>query len=232
MKLAICISGHFRDYENKIQTLFDNILTNYDYDIFVHSWDNHGFSYQGVSRDLYLKDGFKKDSPQLNIESVLEKLKPKKYIFETYSDVENQIKEEASYFTRINPWENPEVTLSLQRKIYLCDRLRYDFEIETNTKYDAVIRTRPDLLFTRKINIQDYDLNYISMPEEESYTTASDTFAFANATLMIQYSSLYSNMKEIYHNTTRTFNPHCMLYEHLNQNKLNYKLLPMGIVIR
>ena len=238
MRIAVCMSGHFRDYEKKIDKFYENVVGNHDCDFFVHSWqDSLGFSINGTRPDLSAEDfirigGFDKTSPPCDTSTVVARLKPKKYQFETYSEVEPNIISEAAYYTRIHHYDKPINLTSMQRKIYLCDLLRREYETENNFKYDLVIRTRPDLTFDQAIDFDKFDLSNLHTPTEVSYNIISDVFGFSNSEIMTTYSNLYVNLKNLHDTNNIMFNPHELLLGWIKQNNIDFQQHTFGIVLR
>lgn len=105
MKIAVCVSGHFRDYKEKLPTLFSNVLEGHDYDVYIHSWDNLGYSAQHLP-DVYLTDGIIVRSPPIDKQDILNMLKPRNYVFEKFADVERKIKRDLHLYTNKNSYDN------------------------------------------------------------------------------------------------------------------------------
>jgi hypothetical protein len=56
MKIAVCMSGHLRTFENTYSSFFKNILSPYekDADFFIHTWNFVGC--QDIGTDLRVSD--------------------------------------------------------------------------------------------------------------------------------------------------------------------------------
>ena len=234
MKIAVCMSGHFRDYDQKVDSLFNNVIKSHECDFFIHSWTNLGFSFNGLDSEGFKKYGFNRNSPDLDQQDVINRFHPVRYKFEVYEEFEPDFIEEAKYYTRLNPWDPPtgDRLISQKKKIYLCDLLRRDYEQQNNFRYDVVIRLRPDIAFNRSIDIAQYDLSSLHMPTEYGYNIASDIFCFGNSDLMTQYSDLYINLRHLYDTTGVKFNPHELLREYLQTNRINFQQHEFGLVLR
>ena len=139
MRVAICMSGLTRTFKKCYQSYLDNIINVYDCDVF-------GF----VSKDSNVAD--------------LDLIKwANKTVIETdpVLDEKDYIKYKAWHtkFYSIQGW------LQQFWKIKMCHNLMLDYQKEKNIKYDWVIRCRPDLIVTRKIDdLEKLNRNYIYAP--------------------------------------------------------------------
>ena len=87
MKIALCLSGHVRNIETTYESLKQHLLSLYDVDIFIDSWDTLGWRVEGqVNKEF---KGFDYFTPKINQEKIINLLKPKKYRFNNFSDYEN-----------------------------------------------------------------------------------------------------------------------------------------------
>lgn len=235
MKVALCLSGHFRTYNLCKESLFKNIINPFNPDVFIHTWDNLGFGRNGTKvnnaekwtkndSDIIKQNSnlglsileFYRNSPP--IEKIYEDLNPKSVVIEKYEDVEEEIKNIALSVKNKYEYDYPVNTVSLWRKRFLCCELKKEFE--KNFTYDIVIVTRPDIRY----NSVSLELtNKIHTPYAHSYGVCSDIFAYSNSQNMDIYSSIFNHISE-YNEKNVSFNPHNLLKEHLNLQKLNFIL--------
>ena len=258
LKVALCLSGHFRTFaQTKISFLY-NLVERYDPDIFIHTWDNLGYGLNGRpsnkqtiipddETDLKIKQNahlgtsdnaeFIRSSPKLQsslFEDVFKKIK--KIEIEDYDEIEPEILAIAS---RIDlSWSPyPDYTptpVSLHRKVYLCNELKKEYEKLNSVKYDVVIRTRPDL-FIDNIDLSDYikegsgtTKNKVYLSSEGSYHAVSDVIAFGDSESMDKYSSLFSKI-DYYIEQKANFNPHDLLQRHLKEEDLSVAVEKCGV---
>jgi len=108
--------------------------------------------------------------------------------------------------------------------IYKVNQLRVNYEQDNNFKYDAVIRTRPDLGLVSEVNIKDYDLNSIIMPNDKWHgidQTSNDQFAFGTSDAMSIYSDVMNHLEK-YEKQLKDFGPETVLGHHLKSNNISY----------
>jgi|SRR6185436_8445953 len=190
MKIAICISGHLRKFEETYPSLYFYLLKNYNCDIFIHTWDALGYACQYKS-DSTLEVTDNKISQINNL------YKPKKIIVESSYFIEELKKEADIYAPHLKDCpKHAGHMASMFYKIYACNELRKSFERENGIKYDLVVRCRSDLLFNNSIVMPTYNIqNKILMPSSLSndhwYT---DQFAVANSDSMDLYAGAYFDL--------------------------------------
>lgn len=190
MKIALCISGHLRKFEETHPTLYFHLLKNHDCDIFVHTWDKLGYACQFKTDNIL-------DSTNHKLEDIERVYRPKKLIVESSSFIDDLKRQADVYAPHLsNCPKHAGHMASMFYKIYACNELRKNYELETGTKYDLVIRCRPDLLFNNEIIIPQHDIqNKILMPRASSNADwYNDQFAIANPEDMDLYASAYFDL--------------------------------------
>lgn len=238
MKVALCLSGHFRTYSLCKESLFNNLINPYQPDIFIHTWDNLGFGRNGTRASTNAEKWIKNDSEIINqnkniglsilefyrnsppLADIFKDLNPCNIIIEKYEDVEEDIKKKAQQVKNKEHYDYPVNTISLWRKRYLCNKLKEKFESENNFKYDIVIVTRPDIRYN---NIKLTTTDKIHTPLAHSYGVCSDIFAYSNSNNMDKYCNIFNNFED-YNSKNVSFNPHNLLKEHLNLQNLKFIL--------
>ena len=217
-KIAILISGHVRN--NNIKNSLD-LLKNYNYDVFVHTWDNIGTKGRETNLDDYT-DSKLIENELMTIPNL------KKYKIENNKKFINELKQEnVTYFNYSSP-EN-----FIKSQLYSISESYKIFEeySELNgEKYDIVIRTRFENEFTSFTvdedllhNIENYNVIFLPNkdcnhhhPDSDSTTcqvcekmfheyklkdvhffdhthVICDIFAYGNVNAMKTYCSLYKN---------------------------------------
>jgi len=215
MKTAICISGHIRNFVQNFSNFKTFIIDPLSPDIFLHTWDTYGWRAEGndISKGFGQFKGFDYYSGKINIEQINSLYQLKKYVVEDFSTVENQLFEQSNSHRPncTHPCDRPENVVGMAYKLKKCFELKIQHEKENNFVYDVVIRSRPDLLFSRApINdkvISAVQNGYLLTPEEESYGKASDIFAIGNSETMNRYSELYNNLDDM-NSKKCDMNPH------------------------
>jgi hypothetical protein len=211
MKIAICLSGMMRNFENTHHRFKKYIMDQHSPDIFFSGYPN--------------KEGY-----EYCKEKLINFYNPKKYILNTYNDQirkkicndENKYQNNKRTETVVNNF------LSQIYNIKLSDQLRIEYEKENNFFYDVVVRSRMDVYYFK--SFEENELNIakegdILIPDEWDFkivnkVCVSDSFAMSNSKNMELYSSLYDYYNE-YYDSGVIMHPETMFGHHLN--KMNLK---------
>lgn len=131
-KIAVLISGHIRS--NEIEKTL-HLLNGYNYDIFIHTWDNLGF--KGKETDL--KDSVNRSVVESAINSIAN---VKSYRIENNESYINSLEDNGvTYFNFSSPEKFIKSQLySINQSFKIFD----EYRVQNNIKYDLVIRTRFD----------------------------------------------------------------------------------------
>lgn len=249
-KIAILLSGHIR--RNNITPSL-KLLDDYDYDVFIHTWDNLGFKGSETNlndkTDLSLIQRKISEIPNVksslveNNKNFITRLKPVKFNYFNCSSDEVFIKSQL---------------YSISKSYEIFEK----YQIETNTKYDLVIRNRFENQFTEFVVdeqlLKDVTNKLIFVPNSDcghhhpdsNSTTCltcekmyeqhhlknvhifehshviCDIFAYGNQQSMKQYCSLYDK----YDSFNRSFedkNHKCLIENNIKHEiKNNSYLLP------
>jgi hypothetical protein len=207
MKVAICYSGLVRTLPKVYDNHYENLFKHYDCDIYFHLWDSWGY---GTVKDKYTS---KDDDLTYNeIESLRTLFNPYKYKFEKFREKEKELDDLLKSDNQEFPFCKN--VLSMHYKINQCQKL----VIDSNIKYDIVLRLRTDHFFTKRIIFKETFKNTIYTSMLPARTNGSDgvndQIAYGDIISMTKYSSLYDNWNALYKN--RPFcNPEFILKEHL-----------------
>lgn len=132
MKIAVLLCGHVRSW-NK-QYFINSFGT--DFDVFIHTYNNVLVYHPFIENQICLND----NNEKLSIEKIIDiiGLKPKIIIVEDQDKLNTVSKDYP-----LNPTSYYEY-----RKFKLCNDLRLAYEKENNFKYDVVIKTRFDIIYS------------------------------------------------------------------------------------
>lgn len=212
LKVAVCLSGHMRTFENNFQSFKDNILSKYDCDIFIHTWDLMGSSFRFTDNKLHL----------VNIEKYIDKIesfyKPKKMVVEPFRlfDLNSLMKQRAV------PGRDASGTISMYYKIEACNSLKKEYEKENNMLYDCVIRYRSDLYLDQSFPLDhNTNLTAVHVPMYGNFGGINDQLAFGSSSLMDNFCSVYSNLDNLLQ-AGANLNP-----EKLLMSQVNYHSIPI-----
>jgi hypothetical protein len=154
-KIALCISGELRDFNNPLITQgYDKFLNVHNPDVFISTWNhigksmNHGYIDPHENKIVYF-----------SLEEFVEKTYSNiKYLnIETYNDWINSLDVDLKNEVFNNSYNYQTVNSFAQiYKISDSINLKTKYENEHNFKYDIVVRIRPDSLFVDHFN---FDIN-------------------------------------------------------------------------
>lgn len=143
LKIALCLSGYLRTFKDCYPSILENVIQDNDCDLFIHTYDKLGHS-QGwrdpmVDLSENIDMDFLYNIPYLKV-LVTEKWNDIRYRFEKFKKI-------VPHVTNIH------IIATVFYKIYRCNELKKQYEIENKFKYDLVIRTRGDQIFEKKIDL-------------------------------------------------------------------------------
>lgn len=185
-RIAICFSGQLRTWKNCYQNY--NKLFTTDCDVFCHFWDYN-------TKPNWLADSTPDYLTKQDIDDVIEVLKPKKFLLETYRPVKpispTQIITYHGY-------------LSQFYGIMRAARLKKQYEIENDIQYDLVVRSRYDNYYVSKVS-DSYEIVrpntmhgfHFGWDKEEKVGRVGDMFWFADSETYDLIADFYLNIWKI-----------------------------------
>ena len=228
-KIAICISGYLRTFEECYPSISKNIIEGNDVDIFIHTYDKIGNS-SGWRHPIDLTEdinmNFLESIPNIKVLAV-----------QKWDNIKHKFQKFRKYQPAIT---NIDVIACIFYKIYMCNQLRKEYEIENNIKYDLIIRMRGDQVFEKKINL-DFPENKILINSypwgDEDYIHQfvgedcgkegcrnetewiNDRFSVGNSDNIDYLCDLYNHFAELIENEQYSELEH-ILYKHLNNGNI------------
>lgn len=174
MKIALCLFGQPRFFEQTHKYFFSNLIEALGADVYFHSWWSERMVGNLYPCALHAKDSL--DDEDMLVRSdipdkLIELYKPKDYLFEDYDIFINQFSK-PNYYQYYTQWQVGQL-------------LRH--------RYDLVIRSRFDLMCTQDIEIiQD---NNLWVPSCCPYTDrVNDMFSISNHDNFLRISETYLNL--------------------------------------
>jgi SAM-dependent methyltransferase len=222
LKIALCISGHLRTYEDNFKSVYDHILSKHDCDVFIHTWDSLGLSYRHTDAGLHL---FNTENFRSKIEFLYN---PKKLVIEPNRHFEIT----PLMQKRLIDHRDISGIVSMIYKIEACNKLKQEYESENNFKYDLVVRFRGDLFVETPLptdSISNFDSLFL--PFHGNFAGINDQFAFGSSAIMDKYSSLYSNLEE-YLQAGAYMHPEKIFQYNVDVNKIPIAKVNFRYVIR
>lgn len=183
-KIAVLISGHIR--KNQITESLSK-LKEYNFDVFVHTWDNIGIK----GSETNIND----ETDYNSIESIVKEIPNiKSYEIENNKEYIESLNDDNTYFN----YSSPEIFIKSQLySINKTFKLLEKYSEETKTEYSMVIRVRFDSSFTMfRVNyflLDDINNNKIIFaPNSDCGHHHPDS----NSTTCLSCDSLYHNFKK------------------------------------
>lgn len=146
MRVALCLSGHLREFEKAYPSIKTHLLDVFQPDVFISTWDERGYWTANdekaiddaaelterdfkLCQDLYL--------PKLIQHEKLTESKKKEFL----ECADNII---LKYNSKMR-WGRKQNIIGAFYKLFIADQLRCEYQVENGFEYDFVIRARPDL---------------------------------------------------------------------------------------
>jgi hypothetical protein len=226
MKIALTISGQPRRYEHGFKELKRWFLDRYDIDVYLHAWQDKQF---------YKYNFFDKGNLQYtyNVEektykNLVDWYQPKDYLFE------KSIKFDAA---GLKGEHNQR--LNSQMGMWMSLKRAWDLLEKSGIKYDLVIKTRYDLLWTHRVaetcqfltditQVNPEAVNYFEYPPHWNMADQlNDTFAVGGYDVMKVYHNVFPQMlrtifvdPEYYNYYFDMFVNETLLRQHLRNHKI------------
>jgi hypothetical protein len=197
MKVALLLSGQFRNGRECYQSIYDNLISHYDTDVFI---------------------SYHYEEPDVTFEELDELYKPKYVMYEKYD------RDLIEKFNMTNNFLHyTESTPSSLCKMWfgnmMVNTLKDDYEKNNDMKYDVVIKCRFDVNILEKIELK--------LPENQIYIPigwdhmdgVNDTFAYGDSDSMNYYLNAYYSL-DGFINEGRFIHPEMLLKAHLMRGEM------------
>lgn len=225
-KVAICLSGHVRNYPKNLPSINKFLVKPLNADVFIHTWDSIG-SQILITRDVVgpTPDESDKNLPDFNeyldnIKGV--KIENNQNFLEKFSTDKNYTLYGMSLGNkRFGGQAEPKYIYSQLYSVQQSFKILEEYCVENNTEYDIIIKCRIDYCLYGGIQEKDMD-NIISegcyyvpnipysnhghpicclcendIEHEEHLEDVCDVFAYSNYQNMKKYMNVYDNLHEI-----------------------------------
>jgi hypothetical protein len=206
MKIGVCLSGHYRNFDYNYESWEKYLFSKYDCDVFLHTWDVMG------NRDKGDDVGFEERVDRLNYteQELKQRYKFTDVVIQKYGEPLEEFKEKSKRVRQLRDnagissvngmdWTKRRIThlYSMWYKALKCFEL-----LETySTDYDLIIKCRPDIRLSDSFNLDDIDLECINWPwynsKQEHYSEPHDYYAVGNFHNMKIYNNLYNHIEEM-----------------------------------
>ena len=200
MKIALCLSGQARSFEQGYEYYKKNLLDHYDVDVFIHTWTFNEFN---EYKKLYNATAFRMNAPY--DKSIGEKID--------------------NHYVRTPNREKfpPRFTHAMLESMSLCSELLTKHVFLTHKKYDWVIRSRSDYALNIKIPFEELDNSKLYIPNcrmvpERDF--GNDQFAFSSFENMLKYMSTFMKMNHYYEDLGAVYIGENLMQANLRENNL------------
>lgn len=205
MRIALCISGHLRNYIKITDIFSKNILKPLkrmgDVDVFLSTWD----TYNPVSSWAAQKYHPELCSKKVDVREMIDIYNPKSYLVENYEKIKNKFLLK-NFSDKLPPvgalyyYEGILTTIPMWWRIYCCNMLKTKEEDQNNFKYDIVVRARPDWYSKTEFRFEKAPIKGVIYLPNVTEDLAGDYFALGDSEAMDKYSNLFFYLNEVLSN--------------------------------
>lgn len=178
MKIALCLSGQPRAFNQGYEFVYKNLLEDNDVTVFIHTWQ----------------------SPEAH-EAIM------KYKARTWQ-IDPALTNDLSKYTNVPPpqpnWKVKDPARATWNQLYgvmICNSLKSEFELLYDMKFDWVVRSRFDFAINVKIPFAELDNSKLYIPncrQVPNRDFGNDQFAFSSSENMDKYADTYTHLDRFY----------------------------------
>ena len=228
MKVAVCLSGHFRSFNRTYNSIINNLIAPNLADVFIAAWmDNLGnWLPRTATPDPRNHPGFRLDSPAITsdyLNEVLKILQPKAIHLDNYFLHDQKFQD---MLLQYKDWHHPELThapkstLSMNWIRQISIKLKKQYEQQHNFKYDYVVYTRFDIEHNSKIDLTLFDPNIITCCKGGADWHPGDIWFGGSSALMDIAGNQFDSIDELVKAKTFNFGPHEWQTSYFKHNKI------------
>jgi hypothetical protein len=199
MKIALCFFGQIRDLQKGFTEYNQNLLNNYDIDIFAHVWNDP------------------------NVDSFAKLFTPVSYAFEdqVLFDMSRYSNAYGIELQHSSAHERAFNSISQFYSFNNVCKLRSDYETKHGIKYDLCIKSRIDIYFKSfNINLTNLTLDQYHVPSDPVGFIYNDVMAIASPRIMDIVATRYNKLNEWYDSGDHNFIPEYVTNKILNENNI------------
>lgn len=189
-RVALCLFGQMRTYKETYDFLYENVIEEFDPDIFIHTWKEVGGTW---------KESGSINSGEVSEDELEQLYSPESVVIEEFQQ---------EYYERLGDVEVPEKVKRLDTfkkgaipmfyKTYKVNELKREAEIERGSTYDIVILVRPDLIILEKLTaeiVENTDIFWCG-PKTGNPYLLHDQYLISNSKNMDYYASIWKKLNE------------------------------------
>jgi hypothetical protein len=219
VKVAICLSGHVRDYLKTYPFLIDEIIKpnlEHTIDVFISTWN-----VMDTATSHYARHKADYVGKPVDFNDIITKYQPKSLLVEQEQNfpldllmLKDRQKHEGIVFQGV---------YNMFYKIWNCNELVGQYCINNNFEYDIVIRYRFDFILKRQLIFNDLKIETNKVYTEYGWLKddeLSDKFAYGKPVPIRKYCNTYNNISQLLDNGT-FFHPETLCRANLNNYNIS-----------
>ena len=213
-----------RTFDKTYNSFISNVLSpkQQNADIFIHTWETIGSPGSKLGSDEKISNTKTETIlPQINNIIAPKKINIESY--EVYKTLLSQMNNNARLTPDDRNYLHNKDLIAYSSMLYGWKQVGImldEYEKENNFEYDIVIRVRPDLLFTNKIYIYDWNMSSLHIPVIGKYYNGgmNDQFAISNGKNIRFYLNLFDHVVDYINRRECLIRPEVLLRHHLIKN--------------
>jgi len=238
-RVALCISGHFRDFEVAWPSLKRHVIDVYKPDVFAHAWsDSFGsFLHKKDRNHPSFRLGYDPNSqavPKHYIDMVARRLNPKALVTQDPDSIAQAVDDLLEANKQYEPdweWHRSRPKYQMMHGRTQCIKLKQRYEQGHGFRYDRVIFTRWDIVHEEPLPAWAMSDHRVLIPARYSYVGPADIWAVGSSQQMDSYGSMLDQYDEVKKTPGFCSDPHLWLRDHLDHNKVEYMICGIPVMI-
>jgi hypothetical protein len=239
MRTALCITGHFREFDHVWPSLRKHIIERFNPDIFALSWSDSFGLYQHKldQRDPSFALGYDPKSPQVPpgyIEDVQRRMNPivlrvvdpikltalLDYLIKKYAKVES-----------LYDFHRPRSKYQMMWARSQCMALKREYEAKQGFTYDRVIYTRWDILHENTIPDAAFTDERLVIPRTYTYNGPGDIWLSGSSWQLDAFGNMLDDIDTVMKTAGFHTNPHEWLRDQLAYYQIETVMMPIPVSI-
>jgi hypothetical protein len=160
MKVALIMYGHLRTYKKCFDKLKENFLDTYNPDIFIHTWDET----EARTRSWHNRHTKVEKVDRKLINEIKQMYNPKALSIDSQHAVANDK-------TTPNNLISAKGQQYMLYSMFAANKLKRDYEVKNNFRYDTVIKIRPDIMLLSPLTLTKQKPNCVSIAANRTVST-------------------------------------------------------------
>jgi len=214
MKLGIIVSGHIRTFLDNYPSWDEYLLSNHNCDLYLELWDGYGDGGYNLKYEP-IEDRIK----PADIAKIWELYKPVNLYLENFKNI-------SPYFlSREKKW-GEKVPPYISNICGMWYKIYNGFNKLVKTDYDAIVRLRPDHIFSKPLDLKLPVSNTVYCDTSYSWNneTVSDQFFYGDFNSMKKACSLFEIFDTIYNDEIHPNAPEYTFYNFLKNINVDIDL--------